>query len=173
MSGLRQGCVMPPWLFSRCIDGVVRKVYTRAERNAVNVVEVDGRGWELYQVLFTDDTALVAGLENKLHKLVVEFRRLCERRMLKVNVNKSKVMRCSQQVDGGRLNVGLGLQIVREGGVEVDISLRVGEDRRAAGTVRKLWKNGGLGVVAKMLYEGVVVPTALYGAEMYVSLRLP
>ena len=40
-----------------------------------------------------------------------------------------------------------------------------GEARKAAGTVRKLWKNRNLGVEAKMMYEGVVVPTALYGAE--------
>ena len=49
----------------------------------------------------------------------------------------------------------LGSQIGREGGVEVHVSFRVGEAKRAAGTVRKLWKNRGLGVVAKMMiYEG-------------------
>ena len=61
----------------------------------------------------------------------------------------------------------LGSQIGREGGVEVDVSFRVGEAKRVAGTVRKLWKNGSLGVEANMLYEGVVVPTALYGAEIW------
>ena len=65
-------------------------------------------------------------------------------------------MCCSWQVDGARLNGKmlqkvdhfkyLGSQIGREGGVEVDVSFRVGEARMAAGTVRKLWKNGGLGV---------------------------
>ena len=51
------------------------------------------------------------------------------------------------------------------------LSFRAGKARRAAGTVRKLWKNGVLEVKAKkMLYEGIVVPTVLYGAEMW-SLR--
>ena len=37
-----------------------------------------------------------------------------------------------------------------------------------AGTVKKLWTNGGLGVEAKtMMYEEVVLPTALYGAETW------
>ena len=40
----------------------------------------------------------------------------------------------------------LGSQIGREGGEEVVVSFRVGEAGRAAGTVRKLWKNGGLRV---------------------------
>ena len=58
-------------------------------------------------------------------------------------------------MDGGSLNGEMleevdhfkyfGSQIGREGGVEVDVSFRVGEAR-------------------KMMYEGVVVPTALYGA---------
>ena len=54
----------------------------------------------------------------------------------------------------------LGSQTGREG-VEADVSFRVGEARRAAGTLRKLRKNGGLGVEIKMLYEGIIVPTAL------------
>ena len=56
-------------------------------------------------------------------------------------------------------------QIGREGGVEVDVSFRVEEARRASDTVRKLWKNRGLRVEAKMLCQGIVVPTALYGGR--------
>ena len=41
---------------------------------------------------FADDTALVVDLEEKLGILVSEFGRVCERRKLRVNVGKSKVM---------------------------------------------------------------------------------
>ena len=75
---------------------------------------MDGRGSELCQALFADDTALVADSEDMLQKLVKEFGRLCERRKLKVNVNKSKVLYCSQQVDVGRLNVSLNGDILEE-----------------------------------------------------------
>ena len=68
----------------------------RAEGNGVNLVGVDGRGWELCQVLLADNTTLVADSEDKLQKLLKEFGRVCERRKLKVNVNKSKVMHCSR-----------------------------------------------------------------------------
>ena len=65
----------------------------------------------------------------------------------------------------------LGLQIGGEGGVEVAISFRVGEARWSADIVRKMWKNEGLAVEAKMmLYEGIVVPMAIHEAEMW-SLR--
>ena len=46
------------------------------------------------QLLFADDTALVADSEEKFCRLVNEFGRICERRKLRVNVGKSKVMRC-------------------------------------------------------------------------------
>ena len=43
----------------------------------------------------------MADSEDKLQKLVEEFGRVCERRKLKVTVNKRKVMCCSRQVAGG------------------------------------------------------------------------
>ena len=180
--GLRQGCVMSPWLFNLYMDGVVREVSARVEGKGAKMMSAGGREWELCQVLFADDTALVADSEEKLQKLVDEFGRVCERRKLKVNVNKSKVMRCTGREDLRRLNVSLngevleevnqfkylGAQIGRKGGVEEDVCWRVGEARKAAGTLKKLWKNGGLGMGGKkMLYEGIVVPTALYGAETW------
>ena len=55
---------------------------------------------EINQLLFADDTALVADSEEKLCRLVSEFGRVCERRKLRVNVGKRKVMRCSRYGNG-------------------------------------------------------------------------
>ena len=57
-------------------------------------------GWfEINQLLFTDDTALVADSEQKLCRLVTKFGRVCERRKLRANVGNCKVMRCSRYVN--------------------------------------------------------------------------
>ena len=56
--------------------------------------------FEINQLLFADDTALVADSEQKLCRLMSEFGRVCERRKLRVNVGKSKVMRCSRYGNG-------------------------------------------------------------------------
>ena len=64
------------------------------------MLSANGNRFEINQLLFADDTAIVAGSEEKLCRLVSEFGKLCERRTLRVNVGKSKVMRCSGMVMG-------------------------------------------------------------------------
>ena len=93
--GLRQGCVMSPWLFNVYTDGVVREVNVRVLGKGLELLSANGGRFEINQLLFADDTALVADSE-KLYRLVSEFGRVCERRKLRVNVGKSTVTRCSR-----------------------------------------------------------------------------
>ena len=106
--------------------------------------ENDGR-FEINQLLFADDMALVADSEEKLCRLVSEFGRVCERRKLRVNVGKSKVMRCSRYSNGGRMHViingkpleevnyGLGSQVVADEGWGRYVVHRMDEGYRAWG----------------------------------------
>ena len=52
----------------------------------------DGK-FEINQLLFADDTALVTDSE-KLCRLVSKLGRVCERRKLRVNIWKSNVRKC-------------------------------------------------------------------------------
>ena len=138
--GLRQGCVMSLCLFNLYIDGVVREVKARVLGRGLKLVDGNDNEWELNQLLFVHDTVVVADSERKLCQLVTEFGRVCERRKLRVNVGKSKVMRCTRNEDGARLNVKLngealevdqfkylGSVIAANGGVEADVQHRVNE----------------------------------------------
>ena len=141
---------------------------------------VDENEWELNQLLFADDTMVVAVSERKLCPLVTEFGRVCERRKLRVNVDKSKVIRCTRNEDGARLNVMLngealeevdqfkylGSVIAADGGVKADVRHRVTEGCKVLGSLKGVMKNRGLGMnVKEVLYEKVVVPTVMYGSE--------
>ena len=103
--GLRQGCVMLPWLFNLFIDGVIREVNTEVLGRGLKWVDGNDSGWELNQLLFADDTVVVADSKRKLCQLVTEFVKVCERRKLRVNVDKGMVMGCTRNEDSARLNV--------------------------------------------------------------------
>ena len=53
-----------------------------------------------------------------------------------------------------------------DGGCERNVVHRMNEGYRAWGALKSVLSNRGLGIkVKKCLYEGVIEPTALYGAE--------
>ena len=97
-------------------------------------------------------------------------------------MGKSKFMRCSRYGNGGRMHVVLngepleevdcfkylGSQVAADRGCERYVVHRMNERYRACGVLISLLSNRGLGLEAKKcLYEGVIVPTALYGAEAW------
>ena len=92
-----------------------------------------------------------------------EFGRVCERRKLRVNVGKSKVMRCSRYGNGDLMHViqkgepleemdcfkYLGSQVAADGGCERDVGHRMNEGYRAWGELKSVLTNRGLGIKAK------------------------
>ena len=90
--GLRQGCVMSPRLFNVYMD-IGWCGESRSE-------------WVLRRLLFADDAALMA--ESAV------FGRVCERRKLRVNVDKSKVMVVGRVVGPVSLNIQLTGETMEE-----------------------------------------------------------
>ena len=70
------------------MDGVVGKVNVRVLGKGLELLSANGGRFVINQLLFADDTALVADSEEKLCRLVSGFGRVCERRKLRVNVYK-------------------------------------------------------------------------------------
>ena len=62
----------------------------------------------------------------------------------------------------------LGLQVAADGGCERDVVHRMNERYRVWGVLKSVRSNIGLRIKAKKcLYEGIIVPTALYGADAW------
>ena len=80
----------------------------------LELLSANGGRFEINQPLFADDTALMANSEEKLGRLVSEFGRVCERRKLRVNVGKSKVMRCSRHGNRDRMHAILNGEPLEE-----------------------------------------------------------
>ena len=62
------------------MDGVVRNVNVKVLRKGLELLSANGGRFEINQLLFADETALVADLEEKFCRLVSEFGSICERR---------------------------------------------------------------------------------------------
>ena len=67
---------MSPWFFNVYMDGVVREVNVRVLGKGLELLSSNGGVFEVNQLLFGDDTALVADSEEKLCRLVSEFGRV-------------------------------------------------------------------------------------------------
>ena len=77
-SGVRQGCIMSPWLFNVYMETVTKE---------------EGREWRLPGFLQADDLILCGELdEEDLRAMVRRFIEMCRRRSLKVNAGKSKMV---------------------------------------------------------------------------------
>ena len=85
--------------------------------------------------IVTKQYYVLADSEEKLCTLVSEFGRVCERRKLRVNVGKSKVMRCSRYGNGGRMHVMLNSEPLEE----VDCFKYLGSQMAADGRCEIVW----------------------------------
>ena len=126
---------MSPWLFNVYMDGVVRHVNVRVLGRGLELLSANGGRFEINQLLFADDTVLVADSECKLCRLVREFGRVCERRKLRVNGGKSKVMRFSMYGNGDRIHVILNCEPLEE----VDCFMYLGSQVAAMEDVKVMW----------------------------------
>ena len=168
---------MSPCLFIVHMDGVVREVKMRTLDRGLLLKEQNG-----CELLFADDTALVASTEERLQRLVNEFGVVCERRKLRVNIGKSKVMVCNRRGGRAELNVRLNGELLEEvetfkylgsvigkgTGVSKDVRQRVSDGAAAYGAMKSVWRVKEVGMrVKKALYECIVVPTVLYGGDSW------
>ena len=117
------------------MDGVVREVNVRVLGKGLELLSANGGMFEKNQLLFADDTALVADSEEKLSKLVNKFGRVCERRKLRVNIGKRKVMRCSTYGSGDRMHVILNGELLEE----VDCFKYLGSQVQLMEDVKGMW----------------------------------
>ena len=105
--GVRQGCIMSPWLLIVYMDAMMEVVKMGIRRRGVRFLE-DCREWRLTVLLYADEFVECGESEEDLRAMVGRFAEVCTRKGLKVNAGKRKVMllngeerlECGVYVDG-------------------------------------------------------------------------
>ena len=90
-SGVRQGCIMSPWLFNVYMDAMMKEVKMEMGRRRARFQD-EGREWRMSGLLYADDLVFCGELEEEMRAMVRCFVEVCKRRGLKVKAGKSKVM---------------------------------------------------------------------------------
>ena len=174
--GVRQGCILSPWLFNVFLDVIVqeaREGFKEGVRLGEENVDI---------LLFADGMVLVADSEESLRVNLTKLDEALTKWEMKMNWEKTEVMKvgkerghCCVEVGDRKLEsveVGkcLGVMISGYGRMEEKIRSRIGKVARVIGGLNEpVWKRKELSRRTKLrVYNAIVVPTLMYGSEMWV-----
>ena len=135
------------------------------------------------ELLFADDSALVAHCAEEMQKIVDALSDASKKFSLKINIKKSEVLyqtnstRTREEdimVDGNKLNYVLEFTylestISSDGCIDDEMQRRVAKASASFGRLRqRLWNNHHVAMRVKgKIYRAIVLSTLLYGAEAW------
>ncbi len=92
-----------------------KEINTQLLGRGLSLLSEDGREWNMNQLLFANDKALMADSQERLRQLVKKFSRGYERKKkIEVNVSRSMVMKCTRMADKRIMNVALKRKLPEE-----------------------------------------------------------
>ena len=177
--GVRQGCVMSPWLFNVFMDGIMRETMEKLQGG----VQLTTTNVQL--ILFADDIVMVTEKEEDMQTNLGEMKKVMDKWGMKMHLGKTKVMMVSRTEEDCNLNVEgedietvkklkyLGVMVSSDGLCDEEIEQRVGAAAKVVGAMRKevLERRELLKKTKLRVFNAMVVPTLIYGCETWTMQR--
>ena len=172
--GVRQGCSLSPLLFNLYMELAVNDVKEQF-RFGVTV-----QGEKIKMLRFADDIVILAESKKDLEETMNGIDEVLRKKYrVKINKNKTKVMKCSRNNKDGLLNVKiggekimeveefcyLGSRITKDGRSRSDIKCRIAQAKRAFSKKYNLFTSKINLNVRKRFLKVYVWSVALYGSE--------
>ena len=170
-TGVRQGCVLSPFLFCLVIDFILRKL----DRNEFGI-PIEGQ--RIFDLDFADDIALMDVSNEKLQSSTNELKDMAEKIGLRFNVKKCEAMSTvgtephikidTQPVKAITSFTYLGSKINNTGNAQDEIRVRIGKAGAAFGKIEHILKSKNMSLKTKLnLYSATVLSVLLYGSETW------
>ena len=173
-TGVRQGCLLSPMIFLMVVDWVMKET-VKAGKTGIQ--------WTLTQCLedldFADDLCLISQKHQHIQTKTDKLTQTAAKTGLKVNVEKTKIMKLqtNQQMPvtlgEHKLEIVesftyLGSLVTATGGADEDVKARIGKARYVFNVLKPVWRAKALSVNNKLrIFNSNVKSVLLYGSETW------
>ena len=183
--GVRQGCILSPYLFNVYADYIMRNFREDASRfdneddpeyDTYDSINIGGRS--LPELRYADDTVLLSSTPEGLEKMIRSVKQHSEDQNLFLNAKKTKIMKTDKTerltnivIDGDTIEEVidfdyLGSLIAQNGDGIKEIRRRLGMATSKLKSLQKVWKGNNEETKLKFL-RALIFPIATYGSETW------